>query len=109
MSMDLSKVFYTLNYDLLIAKIHEYGVTQKSFLGSYLFIYITKVCNFVDDTKFHGNDLNALIIRLQHDVVLTLERFENNNMNYNNSKCHSLISGNKHENVRVKIGEDKVW
>ena len=36
----------------------------------------------------HDNDLNTLLIRLEHDGVLTIEWSEKNNMKSNECKCH---------------------
>ena len=81
------------------------GVPQGSVLGPLLFnIYIndlfwineqTDVCNYADDTTFHTSDqdLNALILRLEHDSLLAVEWFEANYMKLNEDKCHLLISG----------------
>ena len=49
------------------------------------------------------------INRLEHDTALALEWFENNFMKLNQGKCHLLGSGDKHETVRSKIGETKIW
>ena len=42
----------------------------------------TDICNFVHDITFHAcdKDLNSLINRLEHDSLLVIEWFENNNM-----------------------------
>ena len=30
-------------------------------------------------------------------------------MKLNQDKCHLLVSGYKHENIRARIGEEKIW
>ena len=54
----------------------------------------TKVCNFADGTTFYAcdNDLSSLINfnRLEHDSLLAIEWFENNNMKQNQKKVSSL-------------------
>ena len=70
----------------------------------------TEVCNFADDTTFFACDenLNSLIKRLEHDSLLAIEWFQNNNMKLNQDKCHLLVSGYKHENVWAQIGDEKI-
>ena len=96
------------------------GVPQGSALGPISFnLYLndlfylsefTEVCNFADDTTLHACDnyLSNLIKRLEHNASLTIERFETNNMKLSKDKCHLLVSGNKYENVWVKMGDEKI-
>ena len=35
--------------------------------------------------------------------------FESNYMKLNQDKCHLLVSGYRHENIRAQIGEEKIW
>ena len=97
------------------------GPPQGSVLGSILFsnylndlfyfTEMTQVCNFADDTAFYvcDKDLKTSINRLEHDTAQALEWFENNFMKLNQGKCHLLGSGDKHETVRAKIGDTKIW
>ena len=39
---------------------------------------------------------------------LTTEWFETNNMKLNKDKCQLLVSGHTYENVRVKMGDEKI-
>ena len=155
--MDLSQVFDTIKYDLLIAKLYAYGfskeslkllhsylsnrchrtkintkknsswqelvqvVRQGSVLGPLLFdIYLndlfyiaesTNACNFADDANFNAydKDVNSLISRLERDIYLAIEWFENNSVKLNQGKCHLIVSGFKYENVWAKIGKTKIW
>ena len=44
--------------------------------------------------------MNALINRVEHDIALAIEWFENNFMKLDDkNKCHLLVSGHKHETV----------
>ena len=54
-------------------------------------------------------DLNFLIKRLEHDGLLAIEWFQNNNMKLNQYKCRLLVSGYKHENVWAQIGDEIIW
>ena len=71
----------------------------------------TELCNFADDTTFFACDkyLNSLIKWLEHDSLLAIEWFQNNNMKSNENKCHLLVSGYKRENVWVHIGDERIW
>ena len=70
----------------------------------------TEVCNFADDTFFAcDEDLNSLIKRLEHDSLLVIEWFQNNNMKSNQDKCHLFVSSYKHENVRAQIEDEIIW
>ena len=51
----------------------------------------------------------SLIVRLEHDSVLTIEWFECNYIKLNQDTCHLLISGHKYESVCANIGSCKTW
>ena len=95
------------------------GVPQGSVLGPHLFnLYIndlffiidTDVCNFADDTTPYSVDmcLDKLMAKLELTVEKALNWFQYNGMKLNSSKCHLLISGNKHESMICKIGSSQV-
>ena len=67
---------------------------------------VSEVCNFADNLTFHAcdNDLNTLIMRLEHDASLVMKWFENSNMKINKDKCHLLVYGDKYGIVWVKMG-----
>ena len=97
------------------------GVPQGSVFGRLLFnVYLydlfyltesTEVCNFTDDTTFFvcDKDLNFLIKRMEHDRLLIIECFQNNNMKSNQNKCHLFVYSYKHENVWAQIRDEIIW
>ena len=97
------------------------GVPQGSVLGPILFnIYIndifyilqdTDICNFADDTTPFACDLDIkeVLRRLEHDSALAISWFESNYMKLNTDKCHLLVSGNQHEFMWAKVGDDIIW
>ena len=96
----------------------HYEVPPRSALGSLLFniclnnlTEYTEVCNFADDTILSvcDKDQNFLIKRLEHDSLLGIEFFQNNDMKSNQEKCYLLVSRNKHENVWAQIQDETVW
>ena len=46
--------------------------------------------------------------QLEQQSNITLKCFEDNNMKMNSGKCHLVVSGNKHEHMWVKIGDDQI-
>ena len=110
--IDLSKALNqlnTINHDLLIAKLPAYDFDKSSLKipFSYLTYLIesTEVRTFADDTTFFADDkdLNSLIKRLEHDNLLAIEWFQNNNIKLNHNKCQLLVCGYKHENFGLKL------
>ena len=77
-------------------------------------IYSTNVCNYAHHTTFHVcdmilEDLEYLVRRLEHDLMLAIDWFESNYMRLNQDKCHFLLAGQKHEMIWVNIGKTKIW
>ena len=50
-----------------------------------------------------------LIRKLELDTLSAILWFENNYMILNKTKCHFLISGNTHEHLWAKVGNEMIW
>ena len=97
------------------------GVPQGSVLGPmlfdiylndlFLFLSATDICNFADDTTlFECNEnIEKVIQKLESSSELVILWFENNFMKVNTEKCHFLVSGQKHEHLWTKVGENIIW
>ena len=137
--MDLLKAFDTINHELLAAKLYADGISkdalklinsymsaplkgvpQGSVLGLILFniclndlFYFLhcNICNFADDTKLYvyNKNLNFVMQESEQQSNIILKWFEDNNMKMNAGKCHLFVSGNKHEHMWAKIGDDQIW
>ena len=53
--------------------------------------------------------LDFALERFEHQSNIALKWFEDKNMKINSGKCHVFVSGNKHEQMRAKIGDNKIW
>ena len=62
----------------------------------------TNVCNYTDDTTFNASDLDLenLVKRLEHDLMLATKWSESNYMK---------LSGHKHEIIWANIRQAKIW
>ena len=71
----------------------------------------TDANNFADDTTFYvcDSDISEAIRRLEHDTLIAIEWFGFNYMKLNESKCHLLFSGHKHEHIFAKAGPATIW
>ena len=96
------------------------GVLPGSVLGPILFnIYINDlfyfltcdICNFADDTTPYVCDssLAYVLEKLEEYSAPPMEWFEINEMKMNVEKYHSFISGNKFEQMWVRIRGGMIW
>ena len=96
------------------------GVLPGSALGPILFnIYIndlfyfltSDICNFADDTTPYVCDssLAYVLEKLEEYSAPPMEWFEINEMKMNVEKYHSFISGNKFEQMWVRIRDGMIW
>ena len=64
------------------------------------------MCNFADDNTLYACDISLfdLMTRLESSAEELIKWFKYNYMKLNESKCHLLIGGYKHEVVIANIG-----
>ena len=77
-----------------------------------LFYFLTcDICNFADDTTPYvcNSSLEYVLEKLEEYSALAMEWFEINEMKMNAEKCHLFISGNKIEQMWVRIRNDMIW
>ena len=78
---------------------------------NYLFLAFgnADICNFADDTSPYSykKPLEKLLKSIEKIADLALNWFENNYMKLSTDKCRLIVSGYKHEHV--KIGTEKTW
>ena len=73
-------------------------------------IYLTNLTD--DDTTIYAcdnNNLKNVIRKLELDTLSAILWFENNYMILNKNKCNFLISGNTHEYLWAKVGDEMIW
>ena len=54
-------------------------------------------------------EISNIMRNLEHDFLLCIEWFENNNMKLNEDKCHFIFLGHKHEHIFIHLGNTKLW
>ena len=92
---------------------------QGSILGPLLFnIYInglfwlneqTEVYNYADDTTLYACDenLNNMLLELEHDSMLAIEWYESNYMKLDKNKFHLLLPGKSMNTYLLKLERNK--
>ena len=65
-----------------------------------------EICNYADDTTIYvvSDKIDDVVRRLEDGVAAILNWFPNNYMKLNEEKCHVIIFGGMHDDIRVKIG-----
>ena len=77
-----------------------------------LFYLLTcNICNFADDTTPYvcNSSLEYVLEKLEEYSALAMEWFEIHEMKMNVEKCHLFVSGNKLQQVWVRIRDDMIW
>ena len=92
--MDLSKAYYCISQELLIAKLECYGL-GKIRLKLILNVIKSEVCNFADDKKLYSFDkkLDAIFSNLKYDLENVLSWFQANSLKASPSKFQFMILG----------------
>ena len=65
-----------------------------------------EICNYADDTTIYvvRYKTDDAVRRFEDGVAAILNWFPNNYVKLNEEKCHVMIFGGIHDDIRVKIG-----
>ena len=74
----------------------------------FYFIKDSKIANYADDNTVYSvsENITHLLITLERETTLILERFRKNEMKPNDDKCHLIICNQ--EDVSVILGNEKI-
>ena len=69
-----------------------------------------EVCNFTDNTTpfVCYLDLNTTLNKFEENSAIALTWFETNYITLTSDKCHLLASGHYHEEMFIKIGNNRI-
>ena len=69
-----------------------------------------EICNYADDTTIYvvSDKIDDVVRRLEDGVAANFKWFPYNYMTLNEEKCHVMIFGGIHDDIRTKIGNSRI-